>query len=179
MSNQGMSSYRPRNPMPLTDAINQLMRDAFTAPLALGAVSALAASMNLYETNDSYILQVPLPGMKPDQLNITARENMVTIQGATELPAPEGARPIFVGTRREEFREIVQLPGDVDAERANAAFDNGILTLRLPKAASARDRAIQVNLGQRQNQGQIQGQPGQQAGEDTRRSQPPGSSQSS
>lgn len=167
--------------MPLTDAINQLMRDAFTAPFALGAVSALAAGMNLYETGDSYTLQVPLSGMKPDQLNITARENMVTLQGATELPVPEGARPIYVGTRREEFREIVQLPSDVDAERASATFDNGILTLRLPKAASARDRSIQVNLGQRQNQGQNQGQTAPRPGEDTRqgRSQPPGQSQSS
>ena len=91
MSNQGVSRYSPRNSMPLTDAINLLMRDAFTAPLAFNA-TALTASMNLYETDDSYILQIPLPSMKPDQVNVSVRQNVVTIQGATEFPAPENAR---------------------------------------------------------------------------------------
>lgn len=159
MSNAGMSRYAPRNPMPLTDAINQLMREAFTAPLALTAATALTASMNLYETNDSYLLQVPLPGMKPDQVNVTARENMVTIEGVTEFPVPaEGARPLFIGTQREAIREQVRLPGDVDAEHASASYDNGILTLRLPKSAQARDRAIQISMGQAQQQSQQQGQ---------------------
>lgn len=159
MSNPGMSRYSPRNSMPLSDAINQLMRDAFTAPLAFtAAATALTASMNLYETNDSYILQVPLPGIKPDQVNVSVRQNVVTIQGATEFPVPENARAVYMGTRREEIREQVQLPGDVDSERASASYDNGILTLRLPKSASARDRAIQINTGQAQSQMQSQGQ---------------------
>ncbi|MGZ3681877.1 MAG: Hsp20/alpha crystallin family protein [Ktedonobacterales bacterium] len=161
MSNQGVSRYSPRNSMPLTDAINLLMRDAFTAPLAFTA-TALTASMNLYETDDSYILQIPLPSMKPDQVNVSVRQNVVTIQGATEFPAPENARPVYIGTRREEIREQVQLPGDVDADKANASYDNGILTLRLPKSASARDRAIQINTGQAQSQGQSQQASGQQ-----------------
>ncbi|MGZ3680958.1 MAG: Hsp20/alpha crystallin family protein [Ktedonobacterales bacterium] len=161
MSNAGMSRYSPRNPMPLTDAINQLMREAFMAPLAVTAATALTASMNLYETNDSYILQVPLPGMKPDQVKVTARENMVTIQGVTEFPVPEGARPLVIGTQREEIREQVRLPGDVDAEHASASYDNGILTLRLPKTAQARDRAIQISMGQAQQQQQGQTQQSQ------------------
>ncbi|MGZ3581675.1 MAG: Hsp20/alpha crystallin family protein [Ktedonobacterales bacterium] len=158
MANQGVSRYSPRHSMPLTDAINQLMRDAFTAPLPFAAATPLIADMNLYETNDSYILQVPLPGMNPGQLQITARENVVTIQGATEFPVPENARHLYIGTRREQIREVVQLPGDVDAERASASYENGILTLRLPKAASSRDRAIRVALGQGQQPGQNQGQ---------------------
>jgi HSP20 family protein len=167
MSNQGMSRYSPRNSMPLSDAINQLMRDAFTAPLAFTATAtALTASMNLYETDDAFILQVPLPGIKPDQVNVTARENVVTIQGATEFPTPEDARAVYIGTGREEIREMVRLPGDVDAEHASASYDNGILTLRLPKAPSARDRAIRIMPGQAQSQtpSQSQGQSQQASG---------------
>jgi len=168
MSNQGMSRYSPRNSMPLSDAINQLMRDAFTAPLAFTGATSLTASMNLYETSDAYILQVPLPGIKPDQANVSVRENIVTIQGATEFPAPEDARPVYMGTRREEIREQIRLPGDVNAEQANASYDNGILTLRLPKAPSARDRAIRIMPGQAQSQtpsqSQSQGQSQQASG---------------
>ena len=66
--------------MPLADAMSQLMSGAFTTPFGLSAAPALAANMNMYETNDSYILQVPLPGVQAGQLNMTARESMVTLQ---------------------------------------------------------------------------------------------------
>ncbi len=137
------------------------MRDAFTMPFGIGAGAALAggtlaAAMNLFETDDSYIVQVPLPGVRPDQLNITARENILTIQGTLEVAPPSGARGLYQGMSRGQFRDQLKLPGDVDAQQAMATYENGILTLRLPKAASAREHTIRVNLGQ--GQGQYQGQ---------------------
>src|SRR5258708_40326933 len=51
MANQDIARYAPRSPMPLSEAVNQLMRDAFTNPYGFGAVSTLAAGMNLYEPN--------------------------------------------------------------------------------------------------------------------------------
>jgi HSP20 family protein len=114
--------------------------------------------MNLYETNDNYMLQLPLPGVQAGQLNITARENMVTLQGTAEFPAPQGARTLYAGPEQGQFREMVQLPGDVDGERASAVYENGVLSLTLPKAASARDRTIQVNVGHDgQSQPQVHG----------------------
>ena len=99
---------------------------------------------NLYESDESYILQVPLPGVKVDELEITARENVLALQGRTEIPAPEGARAIWGGMGGQEFREQIQLPGDVDAERASAEYHDGILTLTLPKAEHARVRTIKI-----------------------------------
>jgi HSP20 family protein len=157
MANQDMARYTPRNPMPLSEAINQLMRDAFTTPFGTGGMTQ-TFGMNLFETNDSYIVQVPLPGVQPDQLSITARENVVTLQGTTEIPAPEGARNLYAGAIRGQFREMVQLPGDVDADKASASYNNGVLTLTLPKAASARERAIKVTQVGGQTQGGGQGQ---------------------
>ena len=148
MANQDLARYPQRNPMPLSEAINQLMRDAFTTP---------------FGRNDGASLAFGMPGVQPDQLTITARENIVTLQGTTEVPAPEGARNLYSGAIRGQFRELVQLPGDVDAERASASYDNGVLTLTLPKAASARERAIKVTQGRGQaHNGGQQGQQGQQ-----------------
>ena len=159
MSNQDLSRRTPRHSVPLSDAMNQLLRGAFTSPFGLAAATTLSAEMNLYETNDNYILLVPVPGVKPDQLSITVRENVVTIQGSTEIPAPEGARPIYMGTGPSQIREQIQLPGDVNADQAVATYDNGVLTLTLPKAPSARERAIPMRLG---STGQtFQGQQGQ------------------
>ena len=160
MSNQDPSRRTPRQSVPLSDAMNQLLRGAFTSPFGLAAATTLSAEMNLYETNDNYILQVPVPGVKPDQLSITVRENVVTIQGSTEIPAPEGARPIYMGTGPSQIREQIQLPGDVNADQAVATYDNGVLTLTLPKAPSARERAIPMRIGGQTFQGQ-QGQMGQ------------------
>jgi HSP20 family protein len=112
---------------------------------AFGLTPGLSA--NLYEHNGSYILQVPLPGAKPDQFTITARDNVVMLQATTELTPPEGARPIFQAATGGQFREQVVLPGDVDPDKVSAQYQDGILTLRLPKSQHAREKTITVQTG--------------------------------
>ena len=118
MAAREMTRYpNPQGVMPLSDAMSQLFRDAFTAPFGDGAGRQ---AINLYEKDNTFILQIPLPAAKPDQLTITARENVVTLQGTVEFPAPEGARPLYQGTGGGQFREQLVLPADVDAARASA-----------------------------------------------------------
>lgn len=147
MFSRNVPNSHPGRPMLLADAMNQLFSGAFTFPSALGVPSTLTADMNLYESDDRYILQAPLPGVEPGRLSITTRDNTVTIQGATEFPTPPGTRVLYAGTRGEPFHQVVQLPGDVDGQRVSAIYQNGVLNLILPKAASARDRTIQVSVG--------------------------------
>jgi HSP20 family protein len=145
---------RPMGMTPLSDAIDRLFREAFTVPRsfgeAFGPAGGIGIAGNLYETNDSYILQVALPGVKVDELEITARENLLALRGRTEIAAPEGARAIWSGMAGQEFREEMRLPGDVDAERASAEYHDGILTLTLPKAEHARVRTIKIGGSQTQ-----------------------------
>jgi HSP20 family protein len=151
-----ITRYNRSMGMPLSEAIDRLFRDAFTWPRAFGFGEAFGPpggggmAGNLYETNESYILQVPLPGVKADELEITAHENVLTLQGKTAIAAPEGARAIWGGMADQQFREVVQLPGDVDAERASAEYHDGILTLTLPKAEHARVRTIKIGGGRPQ-----------------------------
>jgi HSP20 family protein len=151
MSNRDLtrSAAGSRGITPLSDAMNQLFRDAFTLPVGFGG-AGITTGINLYETTDSYILQALLPGVNPDQLNITARENVLTLQGKTELAMPDGARAVMVSAATGDFQQQIQLPGDVDTERATADYQNGVLTLTLPKAAHAKMRTIKVGQGQQQ-----------------------------
>jgi HSP20 family protein len=64
------------------------------------------------------------------------------------VEAPEGAQGVWVGLGAGEFSEQVALPGEVDADGASADYQNGILTLTLPKAEKAKVKTIKVNGGQ-------------------------------
>jgi HSP20 family protein len=134
--------------MPLNEAVERLFRDAFTWPRLFGdgffARSRLGLSSNLYETGDSYIMQVSLPGVTVDELEITAQENVLTLRGKTEVTVPEGAQSIWVGIGGGEFREEVTLPGDVNADQASAEYHDGVLTLTLPKAERAKAHTIKI-----------------------------------
>src|SRR5436309_11235862 len=149
MANSMTRYNQPSSFVPLSEAVDRLFRDAFTWPRMFGdafpTVSRFGGvSSNLYETRDSYIMQVLLPGVKVDDLEITARENVLTLRGKTEIAVPEGAQGVWVGMGGGEFREEVMLPGDVNADQASADYHDGILTLTLPKPERAKVRTIKV-----------------------------------
>jgi len=128
--------------------MDRLIRDSFVAPRSFArdlAPSAVGLGSNFYETDQGYVLQVALPGVKADDLEITARENVLTLRGKTEVSQPEGARAIWAGIGTSEFRQQMTLPGEVDAEHASAEYRDGILTLTLPKSERARTRTIRVS----------------------------------
>jgi HSP20 family protein len=148
MANTITRYNQPTSFMPLNEAVERLFRDSFTWPRVFGdafpTMSHFGLSSSLYETSDGYIMQVPLPGVKVDELEITAHQNVLTLRGKTEVTVPEGAQSIWVGMGGGEFREEVTLPGAVDADRASAEYHDGILTLTLPKAERAKVHTIKV-----------------------------------
>src|SRR5918912_3939437 len=158
MANKITRYNQPAGFMPLSDAGDRLFRDAFTWPHMFGDVfasgSRFGLNSNLYETADSYIMQVSLPGVKVDELEITAQENVLTLRGKTEVTVPEGAQSIWVGIGGGEFREEGTLPGEVDADRASAEYHDGILALTLPKAERAKARTIKVGAHPQAIEGQ-------------------------
>ena len=159
MANNITRRNQPTGAMPLSEAVDRLFREALTWPRtsddAFGAMTRFGGlSSNLYETRDSYIMQVVLPGVRVDELEITAHENVLTLRGKTEVTVPEGAQSIWVGMGGGEFREEVTLPGDVNADQANAEYHDGILTLTLPKTERAKVRQIKVGAHPQAIEGQ-------------------------
>ncbi len=138
----------------LNDAMDQLFRDAFTWPRFTatgspqGSTTGLGLNSNLFETAESYIMQIVLPRVRVDTLQITARQNVLSLQGTAGVAAPEGAQGIWVGLGEGEFSEQVTLPREVDADAASADYQNGTLTLTLPKAEKAKVKTIKVSSGQ-------------------------------
>lgn len=97
--------------------------------------------VNVREDDDAYVLSALVPGIKSDELNIQVLEDVVRIEG--EYKADESSylvRELPGGS----FTRTLRLPAPIDAEHVEAEVTNGVLTLRLPKAESARPKQIKI-----------------------------------
>src|SRR6185503_879517 len=101
--------------------------------------------MNITQDDDSFYLRAEIPGIKPSELSISALRNRVSISGKRDIPR-EHDRVSYHRRERAEgaFNRAVTLPTEVDAERVDARYADGILTLTLPKAEQAKPRQIAV-----------------------------------
>jgi HSP20 family protein len=101
--------------------------------------------MNITQDDDSFYLRAEIPGIKPAELSISALRNRISISGKREIPR-EHERVSYHRKERPEgaFNRAVTLPAEVDPERVDARYSDGILTLTLPKAEQAKPRQITV-----------------------------------
>lgn len=105
-------------------------------------------AMDVAERKDAYVVQAELPGLRPDQVDVSFEKNVLTIRGtkpASFDAAAEGELRIFAAERVSgTFERSVRLPEFVDAERITASVDNGVLTVTVPKAEAAQPRKIRI-----------------------------------
>ena len=100
------------------------------------------ASVN--EDQDGYTLLVEMPGVNKEGLEISIDNNELTILGRRSLPTIEGA-PLHREIRRENFRRTFELDPSIDTNKIAAKIEQGVLTLRLPKAEQVKPRKIEVS----------------------------------
>ena len=128
----------------LREAMDRLFEDSFISsrPSGLGARGVAA---NLYETNEGFTLQLPLPGVKPEDVDITIQQDTVALKWEYKVEIPKDAHVHWHGFQAGQYQQSFTLPAAINAEGAEAHYNDGILTLRLPKAEHARARTIKVN----------------------------------
>jgi HSP20 family protein len=108
-------------------------QEQYTAPMA-----------SLAENGDGYMLQVEMPGVNKEGLEISIENNELTILGRRSLPTINGA-VLHRESRRENFRRTFELDPSIDANKISAKIDQGILTVHLPKAEQVKPRKITVS----------------------------------
>ncbi|HEY8286206.1 MAG TPA: Hsp20/alpha crystallin family protein [Chloroflexota bacterium] len=129
----------------LRDAMDRLVADSFISPRnLLGSVGAGAMPANLFETAEGYIVQIAVPGIDPDKVEIMVKGATLQVKGERAAPQFEQAQQIWSGIGQGTFEQSFTLPTAVDAEGASAAYEQGLLTLRLPKVRSARAHTVKV-----------------------------------
>jgi len=133
----------------LQDQMGQIINAFFRDPLAsssTGQPPAWIPAADVEETDDAYTIELDVPGVRREDVSIELRDNEVRISG--EVKQRERTGTLRRQTRRVgQFEYMVALPGDIDAEKVDAALHDGVLTVRLPKAAATRPRQIEIKEG--------------------------------
>jgi HSP20 family protein len=114
-----------------------------------GDVAELTFPVDVYETGDNVVVRAVLPGVKPEDVDISVTEGVLHIKGSTQYEQKEENENWY---RREirygAFARSIPLPTRVNHEMANAEFENGILTITLPKAEEVRPKQIPIKGAQ-------------------------------
>ncbi len=132
------------------DALRQLLESGTVMPRDLmpSAMATMILPIDLIDDGPQLIVQTNLPGLKPEEVSITVVGSTLTIKATLEK------REEFPGStvlRRERRTGVVArsitLPVEVEPDRAEAKFNNGVLTLTLPKSEAIRPKTIRVSAG--------------------------------
>jgi HSP20 family protein len=104
----------------------------------------VAPPASVIEADGGYTLEVEMPGVSKDGLDISVENNELTIFGRRSLPAVEGTL-VHHESRSENFRRTFELDPSIDANRISAKIEQGLVTLTLPKAEHVKPRKITVS----------------------------------
>jgi HSP20 family protein len=104
-----------------------------------------APSVDLYQTENEVVVKASLPGMKADDIQISVVGDVLTLRGEVKAEEEINGASYHIRERRSgSFARSMPLPSSVQADKAKAEFENGVLTLSLPKAEEMRPKTITV-----------------------------------
>ena len=133
-----------RGMMTLREAMDRLFDDAFTHPLSLRDNRSVPA-IDMYQTDDEIVVKAALPGIKADEVQINITGELLNIKGEIKQEEEKKERAWHIREQRwGAFERSVMLPTDVVADKAKADFENGILTITLPKAEGVKPKTINI-----------------------------------
>jgi len=144
MSN--LTRWEPvREMMTLREAMDHLFEDAFTRPINLRDGGWSAPAIDMYQTDDEVVIKAALPGFKVEEVQINVTGDVLTLRGETKHEQEQQDRAWHVREHRwGSFERSVALPTTVTADKAVADFENGILTVTLPKAEEVKPKTISI-----------------------------------
>ena len=145
MSN--LTRWEPaREMMTLREAMDRLFDDAFTRPLSVQDGWSMATpAIDMYQTDNDVVVKASLPGIKAEEVQINVTGDILTLKGEVKQEEERKDRAWHIREQRfGSFERSIVLPTDVKSDRAEAVFENGILTVTLPKADEVKPKTINI-----------------------------------
>ena len=133
-----------REMMTLRDAMDRLFDDAFTRPLSIRDGWS-APAIDMYQTDNEIVVKAALPGIKAEEVQINITGDVLTLKGETKHEEEKKEKAWHIREQRwGAFERSVALPTEVVTDKAKAEFENGILTITLPKAEEVKPKIINI-----------------------------------
>ncbi len=143
-----MTRWHPmREFVPLREVVDRLFEDSVVSPTILGD-GGWAFPVDIYDKGDAFVVKASLPGVKPDQIEINATAEGVSIRGEVKQESNVKQESWLRQERRfGRFQRAFSLPVAIDPNTVEASFEDGVLTLTLPKSEAVRPKQIKVKAG--------------------------------
>jgi HSP20 family protein len=134
--------------MTLSDAVERFLTDHRVRSTRAGNWAAAGMlALDMYETDDTYVVKAALPGVKPEEVDVHIEDSVLTIRGETKREEPvENARYHWQERWYGRLERSVRLHAHVDASKVEASLKDGILTVHIPKAEEAKPKKIDVKV---------------------------------
>ena len=131
----------------LRQAMDRLFEDSFVTPSRIlsGFGTYVAVPIDMYSTADEVVVKAALPGVKPEEVDVTITDDVLTIKGETKGDEQVKREDYFYQEHRYgAFSRSVTLPSGLDTDKVEATFDDGVLTLTIPKSGEVKPKQIKV-----------------------------------
>ncbi len=135
-----------REMMTLREAMDRLFDDAFTRPLSMrDGWSMGSPAIDMYQTENDVVVKASIPGMKAEDVQINITGDVLTLKGEVKQEEERKEKAWHIREQRfGSFERSVALPTSVKTDKAEAVFENGILTVTLPKADEVKPKTINI-----------------------------------
>lgn len=134
----------PFGPLSLREAMYRLLEDSFVQSAA-SAAGEIGMPLDLVETRTALVARLSLPGVAPEDIDVTITGEALTVRGELrEPPLEQGSRYLLREHRATVFSRSITLPVPVQTDQVQAETEHGILTLTMPKLEQARARTIKI-----------------------------------
>ncbi len=159
-----MTRYDPfREGLTLHNAMDQLFSQGFVSPFWMGSSQSMIVPMDVCETDRGYEVNIALPGVKPEDIELTAQQNSLSVMGHYSFQNKHNdqhdgrqqgqhknwlMREMGTGT----FERTITFSRPIDADKIQTQYDNGILTVIVPVSETSRPKRISIGSGRSQAQ---------------------------
>ena len=133
--------------MSLRQAMDRLLEDSFIRPSRLVSLfgEETHPAIDVYQTESEVVVKASLPGVKPDDVDISITGDTLTIKGETKVEEEVKKENYLYQERRYGgFTRSITLPATLQTDKAEATFENGVVTLTIPKAEEAKPKTIKI-----------------------------------
>jgi len=139
-----------REMVSLRDAVNSLVQESLVPPNGTRSereAATFTLPLDVTEAENDFVVMASLPGIRPEDVQTTVLGDTLTIRGKSHADAEQKSQHWVVRERRSgSFQRSVSLGTPINADRASAQFENGVLTLTLPKSEQARPKRIMLSV---------------------------------